>query len=402
MKYIILVPDGVADEPVKVLGGKTPLEAARTPHMDFLAQHGFSGLVQTIPDGMHPGSDVGNLSLLGYNPKGTLSGRAPLEAANLGIELKDGDIAFRCNLVNVQQEKMIDYSAGHISIDEAALIMKDVAAKLNDGHVTYYTGKSYRHICVINIDGASKLLQQVRCTPPHDIMDQLIAGYLPQGVRADVILDQMERSKAILKAHPVNAARIKAGKIPATMTWFWGQGERPKLQPYIERFGVTGGVISAVDLVNGIGRLAGLKIISVPGVTGYLDTNFRGKADYALASLKDDDFVFVHVEATDETGHNGDAQGKIEAVERFDADVVGPVLAWAKGRDDVRILVSPDHPTPVEKRTHTHAPVPFVMYGKGIESNRLDGYNEALAIKAGLKFTSGEKMVEHFMGHKAH
>jgi 2,3-bisphosphoglycerate-independent phosphoglycerate mutase len=400
MKYIVLVPDGVADEPVKILGGKTPLEAARTPHMDFLAKNGFSGLVQTIPDGMNPGSDVGNLSLMGYNPRGVLSGRAPLEAANLGIELKDGEIAFRCNLVNVQQEKMIDYSAGHISIEEADLIMKDVTEKLNNDHLTYYTGKSYRHICVIKTASVKKL-QDVACTPPHNILDQNIAGHLPKGEMANIILDQMERSKGILKDHPVNLARIKAGKLPATMTWFWGQGERPKLQSYQERFGVSGSVISAVDLVNGIGRIVGLKIISVPGVTGYLDTNFRGKADYALESLKDNDFVFVHVEATDETGHNGDAKAKIEAVERFDTDVVGPVLAWSKGRDDVRILVSPDHPTPVERRTHTDAPVPFVMYGKGIEPNRLDGYNEALAIKAGLKFASGEKMIEHFMGHKA-
>jgi 2,3-bisphosphoglycerate-independent phosphoglycerate mutase len=396
MKYIILVPDGVADEPVKVLGGKTPLEAARTPHMDFMAQHGFSGLVQTIPDGMHPGSDVGNLSLMGYDPRGVLSGRAPLEAANLGIELKDDEIAFRCNLVNVQNGKMIDYSAGHISIEEADQIMKDVAVQLNGRDVKYYTGKSYRHICVIRTLDI-KAFQNVICKPPHDILDQDIGGYLPQGVKADVILDQMERSKAILKDHPVNVARIKAGKLPANMTWFWGQGERPRLPLYQQKFGVSGSVISAVDLVNGIGRIVGLNIITVPGVTGYLDTNFRGKADYALASLKDHDFVFVHVEATDETGHNGDAKGKIEAVERFDADVVGPVLAWAQTRDDVRILVSPDHPTPVEKRTHTHAPVPFVMYGKGIESNRLDGYNEALAIKAGLKFVSGEKMIEYLM-----
>ena len=396
MKYIILVPDGVADEPVKVLGGRTPLEAGNTPHMDFLARNGLSGLVQTIPDGMHPGSDVGNLSLMGYNPQGALSGRAPLEAANLGIELKENEIAFRCNLVNVQQGKMIDFSAGHISIEEADLIMKDIAARLNDDQVTYYTGKSYRHICVIKTSDV-KAFQAVSCTPPHDIMDQPFDGYLPQGSQAKIILEQMRRAEPILKDHPVNVARIKAGKLPANMTWFWGQGERPKLEPYLQRFGVTGGVISAVDLVNGIGRLVGLKIISVPGVTGYLDTNFRGKAEYALESLKDDDFVFVHVEATDEMGHNGDAKGKVEAVERFDADVVGTVLAWAKGRDDVRILVSPDHPTPLEKRTHTRAPVPFVMYGKGIESNRLDGYNERLAIQAGLKFTSGEKMIQYFM-----
>ncbi len=232
-------------------------------------------------------------------------------------------------------------------------------------------------------------------------MDKDIVPYLPKDGMALILLEQMERSRAILAAHPVNQARVKAGNRPATTTWFWGQGEKPRLQLYKDRFGVTGGVISAVDLVNGIGRIVGLKNIAVPGVTGYLDTNFRGKAEYAIASLKDNDFVFVHVEATDETGHNGDPKAKVEAVERFDADVVGPVLHWAKGRDDVRILVSPDHPTPVGKRTHTRAPVPFVIYGKGIESNGLAGYNETLASKAGLVFTSGEAMIEFFMGRKS-
>ncbi len=395
MKYIILVPDGVADEPVKELGGKTPLEAARTPNMDFLARQGYSALVRTIPRGMAPGSDVGNLSLMGYDPS-TLSGRAPLEAANLGIELKAGQVAFRCNLVTVQDGAMLDYSAGHISIDEAALIMKDLARELNAPGLAYHTGKSYRHICVIDTDGSGDV-QKIACTAPHDILGQKFVGYLPKGPKAGILLDQMELSKAILDAHPVNKARISAGKYPANMTWFWGQGERPRIEPFMDRFAVTGSVISAVDLVNGIGRLAGLKVITVPGVTGYLDTNFRGKAEYALASLRDHDFVFVHVEATDEAGHNGDAKAKVEAVERFDTDVVGPVLEWAKHNPDARILVSPDHPTPLAKRTHTRAPVPFVMYGKGIEPNRLDRYNEALATQAGLVFNSGEQMIKFFI-----
>jgi 2,3-bisphosphoglycerate-independent phosphoglycerate mutase len=399
MKYIILVPDGVADEPVPALGGKTPLEAAKTPHMDFMAQHGLSGLVQTIPQGMPPGSDVGNLSLMGYNPVGNLSGRAPLEAANIGIDIKDDEIAFRCNLVTVTDNKMIDYSAGHISIEEADAIMKDIARELNNDHIRYYTGKSYRHITIIK-SNAIAALKKIACTPPHDILNQSIEGHMPQGDMAEILLDQMERSRKILAQHPVNLARIKAGKLPATQTWFWGQGERPRLRSFKDKFGLNGSVISAVDLVNGIGRIIGLNVISVPGVTGYLDTNFKGKAEYALDSLKERDFVFVHVEATDETGHNGDVEGKVKAVEHFDLDVVAPVLKWAKTHPDVRILVSPDHPTPLGKRTHTSAAVPFVMYGKDIEPNGLAGYNETLAGKAGLKFTSGEQMIEYFIGKR--
>jgi 2,3-bisphosphoglycerate-independent phosphoglycerate mutase len=397
MKYIILVPDGAADEPVEALGGRTPLAAARTPNMDYLARHGLSGMVTIIPPGMNPGSDVGNLSMMGYDPRGVLSGRAPLEAANLGISLAPGDIAFRCNLVTVQDGVMVDYSAGHISVAEADAIMKDLKGQLSSDTITYYTGKSYRHIAVIKSSLVAGLLGTA-CTPPHDILTRPIAGHLPKGPAAKFLLEQMELSKPLLAAHPVNQARIREGKLPAVMTWFWGQGPAIDLPSYEKKFGIKGGVISAVDLVNGIGRLVGLKVIAVPGVTGYLDTNFKGKAEYAIASLKDHDFVFVHVEATDETGHNGDAAGKVQAVERFDADVLGPVLAWAKGRDDVRLLISPDHATPLSRRTHTSGPVPFVMYGKGIEPNGRDRYNEALASATGLAFSSGEEMVGYFMG----
>ncbi|MEI8011065.1 MAG: cofactor-independent phosphoglycerate mutase [Candidatus Omnitrophota bacterium] len=399
MKYIVLVPDGVADEPVSALGGRTPLEAARTPHMDEMARHGFSALVQTIPDGMAPGSDVGNLALMGYDPRGVLTGRAALEAANLGIELKDSDMAFRCNLVTVMDDKMLDYSAGHITHHEAAQIMKDLAVAFNDPYVTYYTGKSYRHIALFTSSEMSGL-EALVCTPPHDILGQAVAEFLPRGTARGKLMEHMEQTRAFLDAHPVNAARVQAGKLPANRIWFWGQGRRPSLVSYREKFGLSGSMISAVDLVNGIGRLAGLHVIAVPGVTGYLDTNFRGKADYALASLEQNDFVFVHVEATDEAGHNGDPAAKVEAVERFDADVAGPVLAWAKLRDDVRILVSPDHATPLARRTHTRAPVPFLMYGKGIEPNGMDGYNESSAARAGLRFASGKEMVQFFIGKK--
>jgi 2,3-bisphosphoglycerate-independent phosphoglycerate mutase len=396
MKYIILVPDGVADEPIPSLGGKTPLEAARTPNMDWLAQHGLSALVKIIPDGLPPGSDIGNMSVLGYDPAKGFTGRAPLEAANLGINLADDELAVRCNLVTVKDGVMVDYSAGHISAQEASDIMKTIAAELGDKRAKFYTGKSYRHITVLKSAEPGKFLK-IKCTPPHDIMGQKIDQYLPQGEGSEVFRDYMEKSRPILADHPVNKARITRGEEPATMIWLWGQGARPKLQSYKEKFGLNGSIISAVDLVNGIGRLIGLRVISVPGATGYYDTNFKGKAEYALESLMTVDFVFVHVEAMDEAGHNGDAQAKVQGVENFDRYVVGTVLERYRNESNVRILVTPDHPTPVVKRTHTRAPVPFVMYGKDVEPNGLSGYNEALASAVGIRFNSGEEMIKYFM-----
>jgi len=396
MKYIILVPDGVADEPIASLGGKTPLEAAKTPNMDWLAQQGLSALVKIIPDGLPPGSDIGNMSVLGYDPAKGFTGRAPLEAANLGINLADDELAIRCNLVTVRDDVMIDYSAGHITVQDASAIMATIAARLDDDRVKFVTGKSYRHITVLKTPEPAKFLK-IKCTPPHDIMGQKIDQFLPKGEGSEVFRDYMERSRPILADHPVNKARISRGEEPATMIWLWGQGSRPKLQSYKEKFGLDGSIISAVDLVNGIGHLIGLNVINVPGATGYYDTNFKGKADYALESLKTRDFVFVHVEATDEAGHNGDAAAKIKAVENFDKFVVGTVLGQFRNSMDVRILVTPDHPTPVGKRTHTRSPVPFVMYGKGVEPNGLRGYNEALASVAGIRFNSGEEMIKYFM-----
>jgi 2,3-bisphosphoglycerate-independent phosphoglycerate mutase len=396
MKYIILVPDGVADEPIASLGGKTPLEAARTPNMDWLAQNGLLGLVKIIPDGMPPGSDVGNMSVLGYDPSKGFTGRAPLEAASLGIDLADDELAFRCNLVTVRDGVMIDYSAGHITIDDAAQVMKDLIQALSQEPVRFYTGKSYRHIMLLKTEDKAKFMK-IACTPPHDIMGQKVEGYLPKGSGSELLLGLMERSRPLLAGHPVNKAKASRGEDIATQIWLWGQGPRPNLETYQKRFGLKGSIISAVDLVNGIGRLVGFKVISVPGATGYYDTNYKGKAEFALNSLKDNDFVYVHVESTDEAGHNGDAQAKTRCVEDFDRLVVGTVLDAMKGRDDVRILVTPDHPTPVAKRTHTRTPVPFVMYGKNVEANHLSRYNEALASTAGVRFSSGEEMIKYFM-----
>ncbi|MBF0593336.1 MAG: cofactor-independent phosphoglycerate mutase [Candidatus Omnitrophica bacterium] len=396
MKYIILVPDGVADEPLKELDGKTPLEFASTPNMDLMAQQGLSGLVRIIPPGMLPGSDVGNISVLGYDATKGFSGRSPLEAANLGILLKEDELAFRCNLVTIINNKMVDYSAGHISIAEADLIMKDIIKEFSDDTVRFVTGKSYRHIAVIKTSDLKPFLA-TKCTPPHDIMDSPVVAFLPQGPMAGFLSSYAGRINKLLAAHPVNKTRISQGLLPANAVWFWGQGGKPDLQMFRDRYGMDGSIISAVDLVNGIGRLIGLDIIFVPGATGYYDTNYKGKAEFGLASLNDKDFVYIHVEATDEAGHNGDIKAKVDCVEKFDRLVVGTVLEYCRNNPDTRVLVTPDHPTPLAKRTHTNAPVPFVMMGKNIERNGLDGYNERSAATVGVRFDSGVDMINYFM-----
>ena len=396
MKYIILVPDGLADEPLKELGGKTPMEAALTPNMDYLAQNGFSALTQTIPDGMSPGSDVGNLALLGYDPKKNFSGRASLEAANLGIKLKDDEVAFRCNLVTVKDKKMADYSAGHISSDEAKNLIEHLERTIGWPDVRFYPGKSYRHLMVLKIINVPKMFA-IKTTPPHDIIDQPIEPYLPTGPYSDNLLTIMDKSKQILAEHQINKIREDSGENPANMIWLWGQGTRPNLPLFKERYGLSGAVISAVDLVNGIGRLAGLDVIDVPGANGYYDTNYKGKAEYALDSLKKHDFVYVHVEATDEAGHNGDWKAKVKCCEHFDKKIVGPIFKSFGKPKGVRILVCPDHPTPVAKRAHDRFPVPFVMWGEGIKSNGAKEYSEKAASAVGLKFKSGEDMIQFFL-----
>jgi len=396
MKYVVIVPDGMFDHPLEKLNDRTPLDVARTPNMDYLAQNGMSGLVQTIPDSLPPGSDVGNMAILGYNPEICLTGRSPLEAANLGIDLKDDELAFRCNLVTEMNGVMADYSAGHIRTDEAAVLIQALKEQIKDKDVTFYAGKSYRHIMVLKSANPNAFLA-IKTVPPHDIIDKPIKSYLPNGQFAGKLLDIMEQSKKIFTDSPVNQVRIDLKENPATMIWLWGQGTKPNLLPFKEKFGVTGSIISAVDLVNGLGRLAGLNVIDVPGATGYYDTNYKGKADYALKSLASHDYVYIHIEAPDEAGHNGDAKAKIEAIENIDKHIVGTVLNHFGNHPDARILVLPDHPTPVELRTHTHEPVGFLMYGRGIQHNGADHYSESSMTQMGLKFKSGEEMIEYFI-----
>lgn len=398
MKFIVIVPDGMADEPVAQLNNKTPLEASKTPNMDYLSAHGFSGMVQTIPDGLPAGSDIGNLALMGYDPALNFSGRAPLEAANLGILLDVDEVALRCNLVTIKDGRMLDYSAGHITTEEAENLIEYLERGLSWPDVRFYVGKSYRHILVVKTINVERMLK-VKTTPPHNILNQPIASFLPSGPQADMLLNIMERSKAILDDHPINKLRVSCNDNPATMIWLWGQGNKPELQNFKKEFGLSGSVISAVDLVNGIGRLAGLNVITVPGANGYYDTNYRGKADYALDSLSKNDYVYVHIESPDEAGHNGDWQAKKDCIEKIDHDVVGPILSYAKQHKDVRVLVAPDHPTPVLKRVHTSDPVPFVMYGKGIIANHIPVYSETAAA-SGVSFKSGRDLIQYFLSVK--
>ena len=396
MKYVVIVPDGMADYPIEELGGKTPLEVAHTTNMDYLAKHGFTGLVQTIPKGLKPGSDIGNLAIMGYDPKKHFTGRAPLEAANLGIILAEDEIAFRCNLITVNNNKLIDYSAGHITTKEAADLIDSLNKELESKEARFCTGKGYRHLLVLKARNIDKL-NKIKCTPPHDILGHDIIPHLPQGPEAAVVVKFMEKSKDIFRNHPVNNVRIDLKENPATMIWLWGQGIKLNLPNFHKKFGIQGSIISAVDLVNGIGRLAGLDVVDVPGITGYYDTNYLGKAQYAIESLKTKDFVFIHIEAPDEAGHNGDAKAKIASIENIDRHIVGTILNHFTIKGDVRIVILPDHSTPVSLRTHTSDPVCFVMAGKGITPNGSQEYNESSAKKSGLKFKSGEELMDYFI-----
>lgn len=400
MKYIVIVPDGMADDPVESLGDKTPLEVAHTTNMDYMAQRGFTGLVQTIPHGMKPGSDIGNLALLGYDPTKNFSGRAPLEAANLGVILKDDEVAFRCNLVTIENGTMVDYSAGHIPTDQATTLIEALDKELDIPGVKFYPGKSYRHLVVVKTQRIKDLIE-IKCTPPHDIIGQKIKAFLPQGTHNVIPLRIMEKGGRIMQEHSINQVRADLKENPANALWLWGQGVRPNLPKFAEKFGVQGAIISAVDLVNGIGRLAGLEVVTVPGITGYYDTNYKGKAEYALKALKKNGFVFVHIEAPDEAGHNGDAKMKTQCIERIDREVVGTILNHFDEHSDVRILIAPDHATPVAKRTHTSDPVGFVIYGKGISPDGSDEYNETATRAKGIKFHSGEEMMDFFIRRHA-
>ncbi|MBI5237657.1 MAG: cofactor-independent phosphoglycerate mutase [Deltaproteobacteria bacterium] len=405
MKYIILIGDGMADNPMDELGGKTLLEAADTPNLDLIASSGAFGLFSSVPNGFPPGSDVANLSILGYDPAKYYTGRAPLEAASIGVQLGTDDVAFRCNLVTIKEKDgsdfMEDYSSGHISTEEAREIIKsldDDEGPSKEG-IRFYTGTSYRHLMVW--EGAPKGAGKMMLTPAHDISDKLTADYLPKGQGAEKLIRLMEASRPLLKGHPVNKKRESEGKRPATSIWLWGQGKAPAMPTLKDRFGIEGSIISAVDLMKGIGIYAGLEVIKVPGVTGYLDTNYKGKADYALASLHSKDFVCVHVEAPDEAGHNGNMKDKLRAIEDFDKEVVSRVLKGVEKFGEFTVLALTDHPTPVRLKTHTSDPVPFALYsGTGGPSRRGVKFSEPAAARAGVHIKDSASFIEAFFRRK--
>jgi 2,3-bisphosphoglycerate-independent phosphoglycerate mutase len=402
MKYVIIVGDGMADYPVKSLGGKTPLMVARTPHMDWMAKQGEIGLVRTIPDGFNPGSEIANLSIFGYNPIRYYTGRGPLEAASLGVKLAADDIAFRCNLVTLkfQGNKIVmeDFSAGHITNEEAKKVIIDLNKKMATNEIQFYAGVSYRHLMVLR-NGAAKFsnLGKLEIAPPHDLIGKEISALLPQ--MKGPVLTLMKESQQLLKNHPVNQAREAKGLPPANSIWLWGQGPSPKMITLKERFGMDGYVISAVHLIKGIGILAGLEVLEVPGITGYFDTNYDGKAQYALKGLKEKDFVYVHVEAPDEAGHMGDLRLKIEAIEVFDEKIVGAILKGIKEFKRYKVLVLPDHPTPLSVRTHTADPVPYVIYSNEDAATSAHGktFDEVSAGLSGISIEKGFELIKRFL-----
>jgi len=369
MKYIVICGDGMADEPIAELGNKTPLEYAKIPNMDRMAREGACGLLRTIPDSFEAGSDIANMSILGYAPEKYYTGRGPLEALSMGVDLAPGDVAYRCNLVTVEDNTMVDFSAGHISSAEGAELFASLQQDLPD--VMLKAGVSYRNLLVVHEGkGAAS-------TPPHDIVGQGISLYLPKGGDAELLLQCMEKSRHVFDRHPVNAARKKAGKRMATRIWPWSGGHKPAFPLFFKKYGKKGGIISAVDLLNGIGRCAGMEVIWVPGATGYLDTDYDAKARYALDAMGHLDFLYLHIEAPDEAGHMGSIEEKVTAIERVDG-VIGTIL----DNFDGIVAVLPDHPTPIRAKTHTRDPVPFAVLGKETDSTLK--FSEKAARSGGL------------------
>jgi 2,3-bisphosphoglycerate-independent phosphoglycerate mutase len=397
MKYVVILGDGMADYPIPELNNKTPLQFAKKPNMDFLARHGEIGLIKTIPEGMPPGSDVANLSVMGYDPRKYYTGRSPLEALSMGIELLENDVSFRCNLVTLSDDKdycnkiMLDYSSDEISSEEAAQLINEINLHFKNSSVEYFPGISYRHCMVLSDDSS-----EYHLTPPHDILEKKITEYLPQGERAQMLFDMMVESYDILKDHPVNKARIAKGLRPANSIWLWGDGKKPSLPSFYEKYGIKGSVISAVDLVKGIGICAGLKSCDIEGATGTIHTNFLGKTQAALKELESgQDFVFLHFEAPDECGHRHEIENKVKSIELIDEIVVGPILEGLAQYDDYRVLLLPDHPTPLSLRTHTSEPVPYVLYQKSLKkASGAKGYDEFQAKESGILLSEGHRLMD--------
>ncbi len=402
MKYIVVLCDGMADTPVEALGGKTPMQAAHKPHMDALAKKAEVGTTTSVPDGMAPGSDVANLSIIGYDPAGCYTGRSPLEAANIGIELADTDVAMRCNLVTLSDEAnyadktMVDYCAGDIHTAQADRIIQTLQAELGGGEFDFYTGTAYRH-CLVWHGGTTEL---GKITPPHDISGRVVGDYLPSHPAAAKLLELMKKSEAILKDHPVNAERKAAGQNPATSIWLWGHGKRPQLQNFEEMTGLKAAMISAVDLLKGIGRLSGMQVCEVEGATGYIDTNFPGKMQAALDALKGGcDYAYIHMEAPDECGHRGEAENKVKAIEMIDEQVLGPLLAELPALGDFTMLICPDHPTPIAVKTHVSDPIPYLLYRSNAEADSgVETFTEDTARATGIYEPKAWNLIRKMIG----
>jgi 2,3-bisphosphoglycerate-independent phosphoglycerate mutase len=400
MKYVVIQGDGMSDFPVESLGGITPLEKASTPNMDRIAAEGRLGLTRTIPKGMPSGTDVGTMSILGYDPTRYHTGRSPIEAASMGIDLGDEDVAFRCNLVTLDRSGpeavMDDFTAGHVTTEDATRILESLQAELGSDELEFHAGVSYRH-CLVWHGGPDS----TSTTPPHDITDQVVTPHLPAGDRADRIAEVVAAAREVIAGHAVNAERDARGEKPVTDIWLWGQGRRPAVPTLRERYGLSGGLITAVDVVGGLGRLAGLDRIEVPGITGFIDTNYVGKGEYALAALEQHDFVFIHVESTDEAGHMGDADLKVKAIEDLDEKVIGTVLDGIERYGEYRILVLPDHATPVSTKTHADDPVPFAIYDSESTSGSGRAYTEKEAAETGDFVEEGHVLLGQFLGATA-
>lgn len=402
MKYVVVLYDGMADYPVEALGGKTPMQKANKPIFDSLAKRGEVGLVRTIGEGLKPGSEIGNLTVMGYDPRKYFTGRSPLEAISIGVKMADDDISLRCNLVALSDEEnyddktMVDYSAGDISSEEAAKIIETVQQNFGGGEFDFYSGVSYRH-CLIFHKGTTDLGTM---TPPHDISGKVVGPYISTSPNAQKLTSLMRKSYDLLKDHPVNIERIKQGKRPANSIWLWGEGTKPTLPPFSELYGVKGTVISAVDLLKGIGIAAGMQTPEVEGATGYIDTNFEGKANAAVDALKKDcDFAYIHIEAPDECGHRYEPENKVKAIEYIDSRVLPIVIKGLEEiGEDYKIMILPDHPTPLSTRTHASDPVPYMIYQKSKEKDSgVESINEESAKKTGNFIDAGYELMNKFI-----
>ena len=404
MKYVVVLCDGMADYPVPALGGKTPMMVAKKPHIDALAAKAEVGLVRTVAPGLKPGSDVANMSVLGFDPHRFYTGRSPLEAASIGIDMKDSDVSLRTNLVTLSDkgepfaDKVIeDYCADDISTGEARQLIEAVQAAFGGGEYDFYTGVSYRH-CLIWHGGTTELGNM---TPPHDITGKVIGPHLSTAETARPLLEMMEKSFDLLKDHPVNKARVAAGRRPSTYICLWGEGKRPALQPFEALYGIKGGMVSAVDLLKGIANCAGMEVAEVPGATGYIDTDFEGKAKAALDLLTRNDLVYVHFEAPDECGHRNEPENKVKAIEMIDSRVLPILEEGLEQYEDYKILLLPDHPTPIVTRTHASDPVPYLLYQKSAPKTGVDTINEETAKATGIYMENGPAMMPHFLGQDA-